>query len=199
MGKSKTGGTTEIKLGTHFFPLIFISDLPKLATIGTKIILYADDTSIKVTSSNVENFGTQIEKIFGDINNWFKLNQLVLNYNKTNHLQFNTKNSKDYDLKLKYHGHYTNCSTNTKFLNLIIEDSLSWKSHIDQMMYKLNTGCFVIRTIQAMMAQETLRMVYFASVHSVINYGIILFGNNHIVRKFSKSKDVDQNYYIFKS
>ena len=50
-----------------------------------------------------------------------------------------------------------------------------------------------------MMAQETLRMVYFASVHSVINYGIILFGNNHIVRKFSKSKDVDQNYYIFKS
>jgi len=142
LGKSKTGGTTEIKLGTHFFPLIFISDLPKLATIGTKIILYADDTSIKVTSSNVENFGTQIEKIFGDINNWFKLNQLVLNYNKTHYFKFNMKNSRHYDLKLNYQGNYVKSSTNTKLLGLIIDDSLSWKAHIDQMMSKLNSACF---------------------------------------------------------
>jgi len=37
------------------------------------------NTSIIVTSSNLENFETQIDKIFGDINNWFKINQLVLN------------------------------------------------------------------------------------------------------------------------
>jgi len=43
--------------------------LPKLATTGTKILLYADDTSITVTSSNLENLETQIDKIFGDINN----------------------------------------------------------------------------------------------------------------------------------
>jgi hypothetical protein len=62
-----------------------------LASIGTKIFLYADDTSIIVTSPNLENFETQIDKIFGDINNWFKINQLVLNYNNTRYLQFNTK------------------------------------------------------------------------------------------------------------
>ena len=42
--------------------------------------MYADDTSIIVTSPNLVNFETQIDKIFGDINNWFKINQLVLNY-----------------------------------------------------------------------------------------------------------------------
>ena len=102
--------------------------MPKLATIGTKILLYADDTSIIVTSSNLENFETQIDKLFGDINNWFKINQLVLNYNKTYYLQFNTKNSKDYDLKLNYRGNYIKSSANTKFLGLIIDDSLSWKA-----------------------------------------------------------------------
>jgi hypothetical protein len=68
-------------LGPILF-LIYINDLPKLASIGTKILLYADDTSIIVTSPNLENFNKQIEKIFRDINNWFKINQLVLNYNK---------------------------------------------------------------------------------------------------------------------
>ena len=114
----------------------------------------------------------QIDKIFGDINTWFKINQLVLNYNKTHYLQFNIKNSKDYDFKLNYQGSYIKSSTNTKSLGLII-DSLSWKAHIDQIMSKLNIACFVIRTIQGMMFQETLRMVYFAYVHSFISYGII--------------------------
>jgi len=42
----------------------------------------------------------------------------------------------------------TSSSTNTKFLGLIIDDSLLWKAHIDQIMSKLNTACFVICTIQ---------------------------------------------------
>ena len=65
----------------------------------------------------------QIDKIFGDINNWFKINQLVLNYNKTHYLQFSVKNGKDHDLKLNYQGNYIKSSTNTKFLGLIIDDS----------------------------------------------------------------------------
>ena len=65
----------------------------------------------------------------------------------------------------------------TKFLGLIIDDSLSWKAHIDQMMSKLNTACFVIRMIQAMMSQETLRMVYFAYIYSIMSYGIIFGGD----------------------
>jgi len=98
-------------------------------------------------SPNKENFETKIDNIFGDINNGFKVNQLILNYNKTHYLQFNTKNSWDYDLKLHYQDNYIKSSSNTKFLGLIIDDSLSWKAHIDQMMSKLNTACFVIQTI----------------------------------------------------
>jgi hypothetical protein len=136
--------------------------LPNLASIQTKILLYADDTSIIVTSPNLENFETKIDKRFGDINNWFKVNQLILNYNNTHYLQFDTKNSWDYDLKLNYQGNHVTSSSNTKFLALIIDDSLTWKAHIDQIMSKLNTACFVVRTIQARMSPETLRMVYFA-------------------------------------
>jgi len=39
-------------LGPIFF-LIYINDLPNLTSTGTKILLYADDTSIVVTSQNL--------------------------------------------------------------------------------------------------------------------------------------------------
>ena len=148
--------------------------------------MYADDTSIIVSTPNLENFVTKKDKIYGDINNRFKVNQLILNYNKTHYLQFNMKNSWDYDLKLNYQGNYIKSSSNTKFLGLIIDDSLSWKAHIDQMMSKLNTTCFVIRTIQAIMSLETLRMVYFAYIHSIMSYGIILGGNQPYSDKIFK-------------
>jgi len=80
--------------------------LPDLASTGTKILLYADDTSIIVTSPNLEKFETEIDEIFGDVNNWLKVNKLILNYNKTHYLQFNMKNSRGYDLKLNYQGNY---------------------------------------------------------------------------------------------
>jgi len=60
------------------------------------------------------------------------------------------------------------------------------KAHIDQMMSKLNTVCFVIQMIQAIMSQETLRMVYFAYIHSVMSYGIIFWGNQPYSDKIFK-------------
>jgi len=98
------------------------------------------------------------------------------------------KNSWDYDFKLNYQGNYVTSSSNTKFLVLIIDVSLSWNAHIDQMMSKLNTACFVIRTIQAIMYPETLRMVYFAYIHSIMSYGIIWEEINHVVIRISKFK-----------
>jgi len=145
-----------------------------------------DDTSIIVTSSNLENFETNIENIFVDINNWFIVNQLTLNYNKTNYLQFNMKNSWNCELQPTYQGNCIKSTSNTKFLGLTIGDCLSWKAHIDQMMSKLNTAYFVIRTIQAIMSLETLRMVYFAYVHSIISFGKILGGNQPFSDKIFK-------------
>ena len=52
--------------------------------------------------------------------------------------------------------------------------------------FSLNTACFVIRTIQAIMSPETLRMVYFAYIHSNVSYGIIFGGNQPYSDKILK-------------
>jgi hypothetical protein len=109
-----------------------------------------------------------------------------INYNKTNYLQFNMKNGWDYEVKPNYQGNCIKSSPSTKILGLTINDSLTWKAHIDQMMSKLNTACFVIRTIQAIMSLETFRMVCFAYIHSIISYGIIFWGNEPYSDKIFK-------------
>ena len=76
--------------------------MPKLALNDTKILLYADDTSIIVTSPNLDMLQEQSDKIFQDVSNWFKMNQLSLNYKKTQYLQFKTQNSIDYQIRLNF-------------------------------------------------------------------------------------------------
>jgi len=78
------------------------------------------------------------------------------------------------------------------------------------MMSKLNAACFVIRTIQAIMSLEALRMVYFACIHSIINYGIIFGGNQpysdkifriqkRVVRIITSSRPGDSCRELFKN
>jgi hypothetical protein len=70
-------------------------------------------------------------------------------------------------------------------------------------------ACFVIRTIQGMMSQETLRMVYYAYVHSIMSYGIIFWGNQphseknfkipkRVIRIITNSRARDSCWELFK-
>jgi len=68
--------------------------------------------------------------------------------------------------------HITRISS-TKFLGLIIDKTLPWKNYIDQIMSKLSSACYAIKTVKAMMSQDTLRMIYFFFVHSIMTYNIL--------------------------
>jgi hypothetical protein len=55
---------------------------------------------------------------------------------------------------------------------------LHWKSHVDQVISKLSTACYAIRTTKPIMSQDTLVMAYCAYFHSIMSYGIIFWGNS---------------------
>jgi hypothetical protein len=50
------------------------------------MVLYADDTSIIITDTNNTNFKISLNQTFKDINTWFNVNFLTLNFNKTQYL-----------------------------------------------------------------------------------------------------------------
>jgi hypothetical protein len=67
--------------------------------------------------------------------------------------------------------------TQTKYLGLIIDPTLSWKSHLDHLMNKLSMACYAIRAVKPYVSQESLRAIYFSYFHSLMSYGIIFWGN----------------------
>jgi hypothetical protein len=63
----------------------------------------------------------------------------------------------------------------TRFLGLIIDDTLSWKQHTKQIVNKIAIACYALRNIKHIVSIETLRLIYFAQIHSVMSYGIIFW------------------------
>jgi hypothetical protein len=66
----------------------------------------------------------------------------------------------------------------TKFLGLHIDNTLSWKLRIQQVLHTLRAACYVLRSVKPYMSQEILKIVYYASFHSAMSYGIIFWGNS---------------------
>jgi len=65
-------------------------------------MLFADDTSIIITSPNQEGLQIALTKTLSDINSWFKANFLSLNLKKTFYLQFQRKYHINYTLDINY-------------------------------------------------------------------------------------------------
>jgi hypothetical protein len=54
------------------------------------MVLYAGDTSIIITDTNKLNFETNLNQTFKNLNSWFNVNLLTLNFNETQYLEFST-------------------------------------------------------------------------------------------------------------
>jgi hypothetical protein len=134
-------------LGPLFF-LLYINDITKVSTDGTKIFLYADDTSIIVTNPDYNGYKLTMNKIFHEVSKSFKINLLSLNLKKTHYLQFKTINQDDLDMDIGLTHKQIFNSNCTKFLGLIIDNKLSWKDHIDYLTTKLSTTCFIMGVIK---------------------------------------------------
>jgi len=84
------------------------------------------------------------------------------------------------------------CPTN--FLGVTLDSTLSWKPHLDQLISKLNSACYVIRSLKSLIPLESLRMIYFSSVHAIISYGIIFWGNSSYRNTSLKLQKSNKNY-----
>jgi hypothetical protein len=73
--------------------------------------------------------------------------------------------------------------TKTKFLGLCIDNTLSWKRQIEQIVNKIATTCYALRNIKHVVSTETLKLIFFTQVHSINSYGIIFWGSSTNVHK----------------
>ena len=97
--------------------LIYSNDLPKIAfntnqNNNTKIVLFADDTSVIVSNQSLTNFERDINIVFKNMNEWFSANLFSLNFCKSHFMRFLTKNGSLNEINIEYNNKQISVTSN---------------------------------------------------------------------------------------
>lgn len=144
-------------LGPILF-LIYVNDLPSsLGDINS--VLFADDATLFAKGDP-----SLIQEGFNRAKIWFNTNKLKLNESKTKNIIFSSDRWEDK-------------SEPVRLLGVFLDTGLCWSAQIDSLCAKLSTQIFVMRQLRSCLSSSTMKIVYFALVHSLLSYAIVLWGN----------------------
>lgn len=93
------------------------------------------------------------------ISKGFKINQSVLNADKTYTVKFLSSKALIYPLHLTYANQTLTVMDTIKFLGLCLDGHLSWKTHTNVLVRKLSSVCFVMRKLSYVLNIDTVRLV----------------------------------------
>ena len=104
-------------LGPLLF-IVYINDLPLRINSVSEPILFADDNSVIISSTNFNYFYSVSNLVLSLMIKWFTASNLVVNLDKMNIMKFITKNSAHSTLHVGCKEKYIEKTVNTKFLGL---------------------------------------------------------------------------------
>jgi len=134
---------------------IYINNLPLRIKSISEPILFADNTSVIISSRIFEDFCSVTNLVLSHMIKWFAANNLVLNLDKTSTMKFITKNSSHSALHMAIKTRKV--MANTKFLLLQIDRHLNWKTHVEQIIRKLIGTCCAVRLMVHISNINTLK------------------------------------------
>ncbi|KAI5742437.1 hypothetical protein M8J77_007209 [Diaphorina citri] len=158
-------------LGPLLF-LLYMNDITS-ADQSAHITLFADDTTILVSGSNRADVLSKSAEVMSNIQNWFRANKLSLNQAKTSYIYFNSPQSSSLP-PIETPNLSLSSATEVKFLGLVVDSKLKWKTHIENLLPKLSTACFAVGSVRRNVDSNAALLSYFSYFHSVMSYGRVV-------------------------
>ena len=145
--------------GSVLGPLLFlllINDLPNSVNL-LKVLLFADDTTLQASGSNLEALYKTINDQLTQAAVWFTCNKMTLNISKTKYIVFRTNNMPlNPSLNLSIGDKLIerigeDCiTTSFKFVGHVLDEFLAWKHHIVSVKRKIACANFKIMQVKKM-------------------------------------------------
>ncbi len=182
--KSKKRNITYgVPQGSILGPLFFIIFLNNFENaIDGNVFCFADDTTILLHEKTIDDLITMSNKALKTANRWFNSNSLTINADKTNYIVFNTKETKRFNGKLNLGSTILQRIGDgekmkaTKFVGLWVDEKLTWKYHIQELIKKINYNIFLIASNKNVIPLTTRKTLYNSFVLPFINYGVQCWG-----------------------
>ena len=174
--------TFDVKYGTPqgscLGPLIFLifcNDL-HLNLQHTQCIQFADNTTIYIGSKHLKYLKYCLEEDLRSLHDWFNANKLTLNMSKTVGVLFSPSKC-EHKLKIVLNLIEIPILESTKFLGTWVDQNLNWKIHVDKLALQINSRNGLLKRGKRTLGQHALKVLYYAQIHSIIQYGIVIWGN----------------------
>ena len=163
--------------GSVLGPLLFIIFINDINFILPQLykVLFADDTVVLKSGVNFNDLVRQIQDDLNILVDWMNYNKLSINANKTKCIVFS--GGKSYDLpRVAVNGSVLQIVKNYNYLGLVIDDRLSFSSHIDYVTGKLNYLRGVLYSLRNYLPRNALLTTYYSLVFQHLLMHIIVWG-----------------------
>ena len=164
--------------GSCLGPLIFMlycNDL-RLHLDYLKSIQFADDSTLLKSHDNLRYLKFCIEHDLELVQDWFNANKLTLNVDKTVCMIFSPRQQK-VDMNIRLSGTELPVVPFSKFLGLWIDSQLNWHEHLRKLSSRLYSRLGLLRQSKNLLDLHACKTLYFAQFHSILTYGLLVWGN----------------------
>src|SRR5688572_1039268 len=164
-------------LGPLLF-ILYINDLPNVSS-DLFFILFADDTNIFNSHSSIETLINHTNSELCKVADWFQLNKLTLNLDKTNFILFRAYKK---SLPISYSnlcimGTPITQVQSSRFLGVYVDQHLSWKDHISNISTKIAKNLGILMRISRIFPPQTRTALYYTLIHPYISYCNIVWAS----------------------
>ena len=171
--------------------------------------MFADDTFCADSDSNLTNLINRANLEIRKIAKWFRANKMAANVSKTKYIIFHSKgkhlnlddlqlfyNDNDSDnidpslinpIERIHTSHVNKDLQAYKLLGIYLDENLSFNYHINILTSKLNRSLYCINKSKNLLTKKALTTLYFALIHSHLNYCPTIFGcaNKTLINKIT--------------
>ena len=161
--------------------LIYVNDCDK-SLRHSNAILYADDTTLIVSAKSYSDLYKFMNEDLRNLHKWLCLNKLTLNASKTKFIVYSISSRSSNvpsELSVEIDGNPIERVDNYTFLGTKINQHLSWKPHMLEILSKIQRNLGVVRKIARFLDRHSLFQLYHSLIMSHIRNGIVVWFHSH--------------------
>jgi hypothetical protein len=173
--------STGVPQGSILGPLlfiVFINDIVNTSEI-LDFYIFADDTNVLASGSNIYDLSSIINLELKKMNNWFLINKLSINTEKTKYMLFHAHKNEDTNFTISINDITIERVSSCKFLGVLIDSKLNWKKHITYLQSKLSCAIGLIYRIRYKINKGIFLLIYNALIGSHLSYCNIVWGSTY--------------------